>query len=203
MNRLLALAVALAALSTPAAARAGADGSGLLLGLGYGLHRTLGGGMAVQDYDQSRAFDGYYLSAQAGYQARWGGLVGLDFAFASGANAVRLEQADLRLEVRSETLSALLGGSWGPGRWLRLHLGLLAGVAFAQHARTFRAEGLADTRTLGSVRPALGLQAGFDVLPLRWLLIGARIRADLTLPTGSAQSGLGGLFLGLSTGVVL
>lgn len=204
----LALLAALAALACPATASASAAEAGthgVLLGVGYGLHRSFNGALAAQDFDQSRAFDGFSLQAHAGYQAGWGGLIALDFAFSAGSNVVSTQTSQLRLDLKTETLSVLVGGEWGPGRWVRFHVGALAGVAVGQFERTFETSGATDSLGTTAVRPALGLQAGIDVLPLRWLSLGLRGRIDASFdPTsGGDGAGLGGAFVGLAAGVVL
>jgi hypothetical protein len=208
MSRSLATALALALSALPARAAAGGDDDkgGVLLGVGYGLHRYFNSGLSVQTYDQTRLFDGYYLQAHAGYQFRWGGLLALDFAYYDGSNAVAMpDGSQLKLSLRTETLSLLLGGEWGPGRWIRFHVGVLAGAAFGSFQRTFTLGSATDAHSSMVIRPALGTQLGLDVRPLTWLSIGLRVRAGLTFRTSADpdSADLGGLFAGLNLAVVI
>jgi len=204
MCRPLALAAALLALTAPAGAMAQGT-HGVVVGLGYGLHRYFNGGLEAQDYNATRAFDGYYVEASVGYQAKWGGLIALDWAHSEGSNAVRLDDSELDLRLRAETLSVLVGGEWGPGRWVRFHVGVVAGAAVGQFERTFTLGGVTSTHDSTVVRPSLGAQAGLDVLPVAWMEMGLRVRGSFTFRASSdaETANIGGFYLGLNAAVML
>jgi len=205
MRNALAAAVAILALALPVRARAD-NANGFLLGVGYGLHRYFNSSLAVQDYAQTRLFDGYYIQAHAGYQTKWGGQIALDWAHYDGSNLVALEKdSSLKLGLRTETISLMLGGEWGPGRWIRFHVGVLAGAAFGSFDRIFTLGSVTDEHSSTVLRPALGAQLGLDVLPLPWLTVGLRARGALTFRFSEDpdSADLGGFFAGLTAGVVL
>ena len=119
---------------------------------------------------------------------------------------VALEKdASLKLGLRTETISLLLGGEWGPGRWIRFHVGVLGGAALGSFDRIFTQGGVTDSHSSTVLRPALGAQVGLDVLPLTWLSLGLRVRGAVTFRFSEDPSSadLGGIFVGLSGAVVL
>lgn len=205
MNRTLAITAAFLISSLPAEGVAGENTSGFTMGVGYGLHHYFAGSLQVQDYAEARAFDGYYLQAHAGYQARWGGLVALDWMHYSGSNWIQLERSKMKLDLLTEAVSLLVGGQWGPGRWVRLHAAVLGGAAFARYEWTFTAGDAPQAHVSHATRPIFGLQGGIDILPLAWLSMGVRARGAFSVnPADDKENAdLGGFFVGLASSVVL
>lgn len=181
---------------------------GPFVGVGYGLHRYSMKALSMeQDSDDRRAFDGGYLSLQAGYLASWGGLIGLDWVHHSGKTNLNTRAAALSMRLRSDFVSLLTGIQLGGH--VRFHLALLTGVALAEFRRAVRVEEAAGARAIerrdahasSPVGFLIGLDTGLIVMPTAWLAIGLRARADMPLFEGDL-SGTGGLYLGLSAAYV-
>lgn len=204
--RLLVLLVALnpgLALAIPEAALEHEElaVSGVYAGVGYGLHRYFDGAFsAAQDSDSGQAFDGTYVQMNAGYLARWGGLLAFDWAHYSASNQVRTTNGELRLGLTTDAFGAMAGLQVG-GR-VRFQFAALAGLALGRFDRTFRAGLFVDHATSRLEHLNLGGEAGLCVLATEWLSIGARLRSTFTFGTGD-EADLGGLFLGLNASVTL
>lgn len=181
---------------------------GPFVSVGYGLHRYSMKTLSMeQDSDDRRAFDGGYLSVQAGYLSSWGGLIGLDWVHHSGKTNLNTQAASLALRLRSDFVSLMTGIQFGGH--VRFHLALLTGVAMAEFGRTVRVEETEDgqlvtRRDANKSSPLgflLGLDVGLVVMPTAWLAIGLRARADAPLFNDDLD-GTGGLYLGLTAAYV-
>ena len=182
---------------------------GPFLSVGYGLHRNSMKTLSMeQDSSDRRAFDGGYLSVQAGYLAGWGGLIGLDWAHHSSKTNLRTAAGALSLRLRSEFISLTTGVQLG-GR-IRFHLALLTGLAQGNFSRSIRVEEAAGEEAPTSRRDAnassdyaflLGLDVGLVVMPTTWLAISLRGRADKPFFNDDLD-GTGGLYVGLNAAYI-
>lgn len=185
--------------SIPTPRRGEPGARGLMIGVGYGVHRSFGGGLSAQDFDAPRTFDSTYVEIHGGWAWASGAFVAADWTHSSGTNRIPTAGGELKLALTSDFLGALVGIQ--AGSRARFHLAALSGAATGHFVRSLAAGARVDEHRSAVGRLVLGAQVGLDVLLARWLSIGARARLALSL--GEGQADLGGLSLGLDAAVVL
>ena len=179
---------------------------GPFISVGFSLHRyTMKTLSMEQDTSSRRAFDGGALSVQAGYLARRGGFIGLDWAHHTGRNSLRTAGGESSLELNSDFVSLMTGLQVGSR--VRAHLAVLVGVAHGEFMRSIRVEHAdaetgeiqeqRDTKKTSANAFLLGADLGLIVMPTEWLAIGLHFRADHPF-FNDALNGTAGIYAGLS-----